>query len=104
MKLKIIAKTAGFSRIMQRKPNIVMETLMNESAFNALRKGIAPHLQSRLVFKRTENVSTVTFRGLATLDVDNLLETLIDWLTKMTAQIASIDKNLSNNIIEKIKV
>ncbi len=103
MKLKIIAKTAGFSRIMQSKPNIVMETLMNESAFNTLRKGIDPHLQSRLIFKRTGNVSTVTFRGLATLDVDSLLEKLIDWLTKMAGQIASIDRSLTNKITQKIK-
>ena len=80
-----------------------METLMNESAFNTLRKGIDTHLQSRLVFKSTGKVSTVTFRGLSTLDVDTLLETLIDWLTKMAGQIASIDRNLTTNIIQKIK-
>ena len=104
MKLKIIAKSVGISRIMQSKPNIVMETLMNESAFNTLKKGIEPHLQSRIVFNSTGKMATVTFRGLSTLDANNLIETIIDWLMKMADQIGSIDKSLSNNIIQKINL
>jgi transcription-repair coupling factor (superfamily II helicase) len=60
MKLKIIAKKCGFSRIKLSKPNVELETMMDEPAFKLLRKGLANHLHGRFIFKKGGRCSTVT--------------------------------------------
>ncbi len=103
MKLKIIAKAAGFSRVMQSKPNIIMETMMNESTFKMLKRGIESHLQGRVIYKNMGNIANVTFRGLASLETEQQIDTLIDWLTKMVKQITHNDNNISIRLSEKLK-
>ena len=87
MKLKIIAKKCGFSRIKLSKPNVELETIMDEPAFKLLRKGLANHLQGRFIFKKGDRFSNVTIRGLGLLDSDKLLDQLIDWLKIMYKEI-----------------
>ena len=87
MKLKIISKKCGFSRIKLSKPNVELETMMNEPAFNLLRKGLPNHLHGRFIFKKGDRCSTVTIRGLGILDSDKLLDQLNDWLNIMNAEI-----------------
>ena len=87
MKLKIIAKKCGFSRIKLSKPNIELETMMDEPAFKLLRKGLANHLHGRFIYKKGDRCSTVTIRGLGILDSDKLLDQLTEWLTSMNSEI-----------------
>ncbi|MEB3331062.1 MAG: transcription-repair coupling factor, partial [Synechococcaceae cyanobacterium] len=46
MELKLLARRCGFSRIKAEKPNLVLETPMEEPAFRLLRQGLAQHLHS----------------------------------------------------------
>ena len=89
MRLKLIAKKCGFSRIKLSKPNIELETVMNEPAFKLLRKGLADHLHGRLIYKKGDKYSTVTIRGLGILDSEKLLDQLTDWLTLMNSEITT---------------
>ncbi len=87
MKLKIIAKKCGFSRIKLSKPNVELETLMDEPAFKLLREGLAQHLHGRFIYKKGDRYSTVTIRGLGILDNDKLLDQLTEWLKLMNSQL-----------------
>ena len=51
MELKLLAKRCGFSRIKPEKPNIALETPMEEPAFRLLRQGLPQHLHGRLVYQ-----------------------------------------------------
>ena len=87
MKLKLIAKKCGFSRIKLSKPNVELETMMDEPAFKILRKGLANHLHGRFIFKKGNSSSTVIIRGLGLLDSDKLLDQLTIWLNMMNNEI-----------------
>ena len=87
MKLKIISKKCGFSRIKLSKPNVELETMMDEPAFKLLRKGLPSHLHGRFIYKKNDRYSTVTIRGLGILDADKLLDQLTDWLNIMNNEI-----------------
>ena len=89
MKLKLLSKECGFSRIKTDKQNIILETLMDESAFRLLRQGLPKHLHGRLIYKKKEKVSEVLARGLGNLQSDKQIEELSNWLTKMMNQIKS---------------
>ena len=100
MRLKIHAKKCGFSRIKQEKPNILIETPMEEPAFRLLRQGLPQHLHSRLVFQPgSGKVSKVLARGLGILPIDKQLEQLMDWFELMGDQISPI--NQSENLLQK---
>ncbi len=85
MKLKIIAKNCGFSRIKLAKPNVELETLMDEPAFKLLKNCLAQHLHGRFIYKKEGKCSTVTIRGLGVLDSEKLLDQLTEWLTIMSS-------------------
>jgi len=80
MELKQIAKKIGFYRIkVEGKQHVVLETPMEEPAWNLLKEKLPGHLQYRFVFSKGK----VTVRGLGVLSADKQLENLIDWLSKM---------------------
>lgn len=80
VELKQIAKNLGFSRIKPEGPqHIVLETPMEEPAWNLLKANLPEHLHSRFVYTPNK----VTVRGLAVLSADQQLENLINWLSKM---------------------
>tara|TARA_Y100001968_G_C19453588_1_gene770502 strand:- start:2032 stop:5541 length:3510 start_codon:yes stop_codon:yes gene_type:complete len=87
MKLKLISKSCGFSRIKLVKPNIVFETLMDEPAFRLLRQGLPTHLQGRLIYKKEDKTSLVIARGLGLQTTEKQLEILSNWLISMYKQI-----------------
>ena len=87
MKLKIISKKCGFSRIKLSKPNVVLETMMDEPAFKLLRNGLSTHLHGRFIYKKEDRCSTVTIRGLGILDSDKLLDQLTIWLNTMNKKL-----------------
>lgn len=80
VELKQIARKLGFSRIKpEGNQHVLLETPMEEPAWNLLKANLPEHLQSRFVF----TPGKVTIRGLGVLNVDQQLANLIDWLGKM---------------------
>ncbi|MEG5035997.1 transcription-repair coupling factor [Microcoleus sp. AT3-D2] len=80
VELKQISKKIGFSRIKpENKQNIVLETAMEEPAWNLLKANLPEHLRSRFVYSKGK----VTIRGMAVLTAQKQLDNLIDWLGKM---------------------
>jgi transcription-repair coupling factor (superfamily II helicase) len=88
MDLKLLAKRCGFSRIRPEKPNIALETPMEEPAFRLLRQGLPQHLHGRLVYQAGSGLTAkVMARGLGVLPMEKQLEELKSWLEQMAAQI-----------------
>ena len=88
MELKLLAKRCGFARIKPEKPNISLETPMEEPAFRRLRQGLPTHLHGRLVYQAgSGSTAKVLARGLGVLPADKQLEELKNWLEMMAAQI-----------------
>jgi transcription-repair coupling factor (superfamily II helicase) len=84
MELKQIAKSLGFSRIKpDGKQHVVLETPMEEPAWNLLKDNLPDHLKTRFVY----TPGKVTVRGLGVLKADQQLENLIDYLKRMTGAI-----------------
>ncbi len=94
MKLKLLAKKCGFSRIKQDKPNVTLDTPMEEPAFRRLRQGLPEHLRGRFIYQKGDGlISKVVIRGIGVLPVDKQIEQLIDWLEKMANQLALMEVN-----------
>lgn len=84
VELKQIAKKLGFSRIKpEGKQHVVLETPMEEPAWNLLKANLPEHLHSRFVYSPNK----VTVRGLGVLSADQQLENLISWLGRMQGAI-----------------
>jgi len=88
LELKLLAKRCGFSRIKPEKPNIALETPMEEPAFRRLRQGLPQHLHGRLVYQGgSSSTAKVLARGLGALTPAQQLEQLKEWLQAMAAQL-----------------
>ncbi|HEY9737607.1 MAG TPA: TRCF domain-containing protein, partial [Trichocoleus sp.] len=84
MELKLLAKQAGFSRIKpEGKQHVVMETPMEEPAWNLLQEKLPAHLRSRFVYTPNK----VTVRGLGTLKPEKQVESLVEWLSHLQGAI-----------------
>jgi len=80
MELKQIAKKLGFARIKpEGSQHVILETPMEEPAWNLLKDNLPEHLHSRFVYTSGK----VTVRGLGMLKPDQQLENLITWLQRM---------------------
>ena len=80
MELKHLAKKLGFSRIKpESKQHVIIETQMEEPAWNLLVANLPEHLRSRFVY----SPGKVTVRGLGVLNANQQLENLINALSKM---------------------
>lgn len=96
MELKQVAKSLGFSRIKpEGKQHVVLETPMEEPAWNLLRDNLPTHLQPRFVY----TPGKVTVRGLGVLKADQQLENLLDYLKRM--QGALPEATITNSVITK---
>jgi transcription-repair coupling factor (superfamily II helicase) len=85
MQLKQLAKKLGFSRIKpENKQHIVLETPMEEPAWNLLAANLPEHLKTRFVY----SPGKVTVRGLAVLKADQQLQSLLDAMNKMQGPVA----------------
>lgn len=92
MELKLLARRCGFSRIRPEKPNLVLETPMEEPAFRRLRQGLPQHLHGRLAYQSGSGTTAkVTARGLGALPIEKQVEELKGWLEQMAAQIPGAD-------------
>lgn len=80
VELKQVAKKLGFARIKpENKQHIVLETPMEEPAWNLLKERLPAHLQTRFVYTPQK----VTVRGLGMLSADLQVENLLEWLHRM---------------------
>ncbi|MDP8963251.1 MAG: transcription-repair coupling factor [Cyanobacteriota bacterium] len=80
VELKQIAKSLGFSRIKpEDKQHVVLETPMEEPAWNLLKENLPEHLRSRFVY----SPGKVTVRGLGVLKAEQQMDNLISFLSKM---------------------
>ncbi|MFM7265347.1 MAG: transcription-repair coupling factor [Cyanobium sp.] len=92
--LKLLAKRCGVARIRPEKPNILLDTPMEEPAFRRLRQGLPPHLHGRLVYQAgAGGTAKIVARGLGALPMDRQVEELRDWLERMAAQIPSAQES-----------
>ena len=92
MELKLVARRCGFSRIKPEKPNIALETPMEEPAFRLLRQGLPQHLHGRLVYQGgAGSTAKVLARGLGVLPIEKQVEELMGWLRQMAEQIPGAD-------------
>jgi transcription-repair coupling factor (superfamily II helicase) len=92
MELKLLARRCGFSRIRPEKPNIALDTPMEEPAFRLLRQGLPQHLHGRLVYQAgSGSIAKVMARGLGVLPIEKQVEELKEWLAQMAAQIPGAD-------------
>ena len=88
MELKVLARRCGFSRIRPEKPNIALETPMEEPAFRRLRQGLPQHLHGRFVYQGgSGSTAKVLARGLGVLPIERQVEELMGWLAAMAAQL-----------------
>lgn len=87
MELKQIAKSLGFARIKpEGKQHVILETPMEEPAWNLLAENLPEHLKSRFVYSSGK----VTVRGLGMVKADQQLEQLIEWLGKMQGALPEV--------------
>ncbi|MCD8490084.1 MAG: transcription-repair coupling factor [Desertifilum sp.] len=87
MELKLVAKSLGFSRIKpEGKQHVILETPMEEPAWNLLKPNLPEHLHSRFVY----TPGKVTVRGLGTLSADKQMDHLIEWLSKMQGSLPEV--------------
>ncbi|MBD1804355.1 transcription-repair coupling factor [Microcoleus sp. FACHB-SPT15] len=87
VELKQIAKSLGFSRIKpEDKQHVVLETPMEEPAWNLLKENLPDHMRSRFVY----TPGKVTVRGLGVLKAEQQLENLINFLGKMQGALPEV--------------
>lgn len=104
MELKLLAKRCGFSRIKPEKPNIALETPMEEPAFRLLRQGLPQHLHGRLVYQAgSGSTAKVLARGLGVLPMEKQVEELMNWLKQMVEQIPGADGLTDAQRAEQLK-
>ncbi|MEA5504391.1 transcription-repair coupling factor [Halotia wernerae UHCC 0503] len=85
MELKQLAKKLGFSRVKpENKQHVILETPMEEPAWNLLAANLPEHLKTRFVY----SPGKVTVRGLAVMKADQQLQSLIDAMHKMQGAVA----------------
>ena len=88
MKLKLLARKCGIYRIRIEKNNIILETQMEEPAFNRLHEGLPKNIQSRLIYQKTNKLNSLLYaRGLGVLPPEKQINELIIWLGFMLEKI-----------------
>ncbi|MEH2121966.1 MAG: hypothetical protein V7K46_28165 [Nostoc sp.] len=82
--LQQLAKKLGFSRIKpENKQHVVLETPMEEPAWNLLAANLPENLKTRFVY----SPGKVTVRGLGVFKADQQLQNLIDAFGRMQGAI-----------------
>jgi transcription-repair coupling factor (superfamily II helicase) len=91
VELKQLAKSLGFSRIKpEGKQHVVLETPMEEPAWNLLAERLSQNLRSRFVY----SPGKVTVRGLGVWKPEEQLKSLIDTLGKMRGALPELTNSI----------
>ncbi|BAQ66629.1 transcription-repair coupling factor [Geminocystis sp. NIES-3709] len=81
--LKLKAKSIGFSRIkLEGKQNIILETPMQEPAWQLLNAKLPKHIQNRFVYGKNK----VIVRGLGAMKASQQLDSLNSWFNYLVAE------------------
>ena len=94
MKLKLLAKKCGFNKIKLKKPNIVIETKLQNSTFKILKNSLAISVQNKFNFNEGELLSIITIRGLGVTEIQNQIDQLMLWFGSFEREIKNFDKEL----------
>ncbi|MBO8232031.1 transcription-repair coupling factor [Prochlorococcus marinus str. MU1402] len=94
MRLKLLAKKCGFSKIKLKKPNILIETKLKNSTFKILKNSLASSVQNKFNFDEGEQLSVITIRGLGVTEIQNQIDQLILWFGSFEREIKNFDKEL----------
>jgi transcription-repair coupling factor (superfamily II helicase) len=90
MELKILARALGFSRIRPAKEHVILETPMEEPAWNRLKEALPAHVQSRLVYQPGK----VTVRGAGNAGASAATGKHLQWLDKMSLALTQTEAGL----------
>ena len=93
MKLKLIAKKCGFTKIKLIKPNIIIETRIKKTTFNLIKKALTTNIQNKFSFEENDHFSKIIIRGLGVTDIQNQIDKLIYWFGLFVKEIENFDKN-----------
>lgn len=81
--LKLRARSIGFSRVkLEGKQNVILETPMQEPAWQLLNAKLPKHLQHRFVYGKNK----VIVRGLGTMKASQQLDSLNSWFTYLVSE------------------
>ena len=94
MRLKLIAKKCGFTKIKFKKPNVVIETKLKNSTFKILKNSLPSNVQNKFNFDEGEQCSLITIRGLGVTEVQNQIDQLMYWFGSFVDEINNFDKDL----------
>ena len=94
MRLKLLAKKCGFSKIKIKKPNIVIETKLKKSTFKILKNSLPSSVQNKFNFEEGEQYSLITIRGLGVTDIQNQIDQLMLWFGAFLKEINNFDRDL----------
>ncbi len=95
MRIKILAKHCGFSKIQLKKPNILIFTKMKANAFKRIKETLPVSIQSKFVYQGEKEISKIIIRGLGVTDTYNQIENLTKWFEIMSN---SIDRDVIRKI------
>ena len=93
MKLKLLSKSCGFSRIKLKKPNIIIETRIKATTFKLIKKSLPSNVQDKFYFVEDDQFSKITIRGLGITDIQNQFDQLIYWFGLFDNEIKNFSKN-----------
>ncbi len=94
MRLKLLSKRCGFSKIKLKKPNIVIETKLKKSTFKILRNSLPSGVQNKFNFDQGEQWALITIRGLGVTEIQNQIDQLMFWFGLFIKEINNFDKEL----------
>ena len=89
MRIKILSRNCGFSKIQLRKPNILIYTKMKAKAFKKLKEVLPSSVQSKFIYQGEKEISKIIIRGLGITDINNQIENITKWLEIMSNSIES---------------
>ena len=95
MKLKLLSKKCGFSKIRLLKPNIIIETKMQLSTFKILNNALPTSIQNKFNFESHDEYSKITIRGLGITETQNQIDQLIIWFGLFVNEINNFENDNS---------
>jgi len=94
MRLKLLAKKCGFTKIRLKKPNIIIETKLKKSTFKILKSSLPSSVQNKFIFDEGEQISLISIRGLGVTEIQNQIDQLMNWFRLFVKEISNFDKDL----------
>ena len=94
MRLKLLAKRCGFSKIKLKKPNIIIETKLKQTTFKILKNALPKSVQNKFNFDEGKQFSIIEIRGLGVTESQNQIDQLMFWFELFIKEINNFDKDI----------